>query len=415
VGTLTTGDLERVRVPDRASLAAGLIKVHENAPYRRPAATPPATIDLVKHVIYVIKENRTYDEVLGDDPRGDGDRSLAIFGRRVTPNIHRLADEFVLLDGFEESGFVSADGHNWATAAYANDYVEKLWPADYAGRGRPYDFEGDSPSRPAAGYLWDDALAHGRTLRDYGEFVKPGASPEVGEVRSLDGHVDPKYRGWDLKYSDQARIDEWTREFANFERDGDLPDLEIVYLPDDHTAATSPGYRTPYAMLASNDYAVGRLVERLSRSRYWKDTVVFVVEDDAQAGPDHVSDQRAEALVAGGLVRRGAIDHTPYTQCSVLRTIEMLLGLPPMSQFDAGATPMTGLLTALPDVRPWKASHPNIDITESNGKKSPGAQASLLLDLDEADASDARRFNRILFDYAATLRRSSQGSARREE
>ena len=194
VGTLTTGDLERLRVPDRGSLASGLTKARENAPYRRAVAAAPARSDVVKHVIYVIKENRTYDEVLGDDPRGNGDRSLAIFGRRITPNIHRLADEFVLLDDFEENGFVSADGHNWATAAYANDYVEKLWPADYAGRTRPYDFEGDAPSRPAAGYLWDDALAHGRTLRDYGEFVKPGPLPAAGAVSSLEGHVDPKYR-----------------------------------------------------------------------------------------------------------------------------------------------------------------------------------------------------------------------------
>ena len=412
VGTLTTGDLERLRVPDRGSLASGLTKARENAPYRRAVAAAPARSDVVKHVIYVIKENRTYDEVLGDDPRGNGDRSLAIFGRRITPNIHRLADEFVLLDDFEENGFVSADGHNWATAAYANDYVEKLWPADYAGRTRPYDFEGDAPSRPAAGYLWDDALAHGRTLRDYGEFVKPGPLPAAGAVSSLEGHVDPKYRGWDLKYTDQARVDEWVREFAVFDRDGTLPDLEIVYLPDDHTAAVSPGYRTPYAMVANNDYALGRLVERLSRSRYWKNTVVFVVEDDAQAGPDHVSDQRAEALVAGGPVRRGAIDHARYTQCSVLRTIEMMLGLPPMSQFDAGATPMTGLLASKPDVRPWKASRPNIDIGALNSKRSPGAQASLLLDLGEADASDAREFGRILFDYAATLRRSSPSAAR---
>jgi YVTN family beta-propeller protein len=410
IGSLMTGDLERIRTPGASSLKDGLATARSVAEPKSYFAFPAH--DAIKHVVYVVKENRTYDEVLGDDRRGNGDASLAIFGKRITPNIHRLADDFALLDNFEENSFVSADGHNWVNAAYATDYVEKLWPADYAGRDRPYDFEGTAASNPSAGYIWDDAIAHGRTVRDYGEFVKQGPLPSVGDVPSLAGHVDPRYRGWDLKYSDQSRIDEWEREFAQFERNGDLPDLEIVYLPDDHTGAVSPGYRTPYAMLASNDYAVGRLVDTLSHSRYWKDTVVFVVEDDSQAGPDHVSAQRAEALVAGGPIRRGVVDHTQYTQCSVLLTIEILLGLPPMSQFDADATPMMGLIAAKPDLRPWRASHPNVDIGKTNASHAPGAQASLRLDLREADASNAALFDQILFEYGATLRRSSQGAVR---
>jgi YVTN family beta-propeller protein len=416
VGSRLTGDLERISVPVQTALATGLKTARENSLYSKTAQAAQPAPATVKHVIYVIKENRTYDEVLGDDSRGNGDAALAIFGRRITPNIHRIADDFVLLDNFEEDGFVSGDGHNWATSAYATDYVEKLWPADYAGRSRPYDFQGGAPSIPTAGYLWDDAIAHGHSVRDYGEFINPG-SPKTPEVASLSGHFDPQYEGWNLKYSDQRRLDEWQREFAAFERDGRLPDLEIVYLPDDHTGATSPGYRTPYAMLASNDYAVGRLIDRVSHSRYWKDTVVFVTEDDAQAGPDHVSDQRAEALVAGGPVVRGVVDHTLYTQCSVLKTIEIVLRLPPMSQFDAGATPMTPLFAARPDVRPWTASRPNVDLRAVNGPRAKGAQASLQLNLDEADASDAAAFNRILFSYAAhaaTPRRSSPGEAPRE-
>lgn len=402
IGDLMTGDLERENVPGVDALHAGLATVRDDAAYRGGAAAAPARSATIRHIIYVIKENRTYDEVLGDDRRGNGDASLAIFGRRITPNIHRLADDFVLLDGFEENGFVSADGHNWADAAYADDYVEKLWPANYAGRNHPYDFEGDKPSVPDAGYLWDDAIAHGRSVRDYGEFVLPVLAGQAVATPSLRGHVDLRYRGWDLTYSDQSRMDEWTREFDAFDRNGDLPDLEVVYLPDDHTAATRPGYRTPFAMLASNDYAVGRLVARLSRSRYWKDTVVFVVEDDSQAGPDHVSAQRAEALMVGGPVRRGVVAHDRFTQASVLHTIEWALGLPPMSQFDAGAPLMTRLLADTPDLAPWTASKPNLKLGDRNSSRTAQADASSRLDLSEADAADASEVNRILYAYAHT-------------
>ena len=414
IGSLLTGDLERAPLPDAAALSSGLATARAAALYRGGRPQPGPRSSLVRHVIYVIKENRTYDEILGDDARGDGDASLAIFGRTITPNIHRLADDFVLFDRFEENGFVSVDGHNWADAAYADDYVDKLWPAAYAGRGRDNDsfFGDDPPAVPGAGYLWDDALAHGLTLRDYGEFVLGEGKSIMYQSRSLRGHTDPLYRGWDLKYGDQSRIDEWMREFAAYERNGGLPDLEIVYLPDDHTGATRPGYRTPYAMLASNDYAVGRLVDRLSHSRYWRDTVAFVVEDDSQAGPDHVSAQRAEALMVGGPVRRGVVSHAHYTQCSVLRTIEMLLGLPPMSQFDAGAEPMTPLLASAPDVAPWTASKPNLSLDKRNTPRTAHAHQSAMLDLSAPDASNAAAFNAILLDYArATPLRSSRGPA----
>lgn len=417
IGTLLTGDLERVPLQGSSMLGQGLAAARDDALYHGDAPATRPRSALVRHVIYIIKENRTYDEILGDDPRGDGDKSLALFGRKITPNIHRLADEFVLMDHFEENGFVSVNGHNWATAAYADDYVEKLWPTAYAGRGRENDsfFPDDPPAVPDAGYLWNDALAHGRTVRDYGEFIIQDGKKIDYQARSLRGKIDLKFPGWNLYVSDQTRIDEWMREFDGYDRDGGLPDLEIVYLPDDHTAATRPGYRTPFAMEASNDYAVGRLVDRLSHSRYWKDTVVFVVEDDSQSGPDHVSAQRAEALIAGGPVRRRVVSHDGFTQCSVLRTIELVLGLPPMSQYDAGALPMTSLFLDEPDTTPWTASKPNISLAARNGSNAVHAQTSMLFDLSKPDASDEAAFNAVLFDYAkATLGRSSRGAATRE-
>ncbi|HYK52688.1 MAG TPA: bifunctional YncE family protein/alkaline phosphatase family protein, partial [Candidatus Eremiobacteraceae bacterium] len=414
IGSLLTGDLQRVPLSGGMTLSQGLEAARASALYQGSKAEKSPRSATVRHVIYIIKENRTYDEILGDDRRGDGDASLALFGRKFTPNIHRLADDFVLFDRFEENGFVSVDGHNWADAAYADDYVEKLWPSAYAGRGRENDsfFGDDPPAVPGAGYLWDNALANGRTVRNYGEFVFGTGKDFQYQAKGLRGHTDVRYRGWDLQYSDQSRIDEWMREFDQFDRDGGLPDLEFVYLPDDHTAATRPGYRTPYAMEASNDYAVGRLVDRLSRSRYWKDTVVFVVEDDSQAGPDHVSAQRAEALMVGGPVKRGVVSHTHYTQCSVVRTIELVLGLPPMSQFDAGAEPMTALITSTPDTTAWTASKPNISLATRNGVHAVHAQTSMLFDLSEPDASDAAAFNQVLIDYAkATRDRSSRVAA----
>lgn len=424
IGTLLTGDLERVPLQGTAMLADGLATARSDARYKGDPKRAPAHGSRVaylrsakiKHVIYVIKENRTYDEILGDDPRGDGDKSLALFGRKITPNIHRLADDFVLMDRFEENGFVSVNGHNWATAAYADDYVEKLWPTAYAGRGRENDSfaSDDAPAVPDAGYLWNDALAHGRSVRDYGEFIAQDGEKILYQPPSLRGHVDLKYPGWNLSISDQARVDEWTREFDAYERDRDLPDLEIVYLPDDHTAATRPGYRTPFAMEASNDYAVGRLVDRLSHSSDWNDTVVFVVEDDSQSGPDHVSAQRAEALIAGGLVRRHVVSHDGFTQCSVLRTIETVLALPPMSQYDAGALPMTSLFLDEPDTTPWTASKPNISLTAINGSHAAHAQTSMLFDLSRPDASNSAAFEKVLFDYAnATLGRNSRVAATR--
>ena len=400
----TAGDIEMLDMPDRPTLAAGLNTVRFNsayAPREVAARIPPEGL----HVIYIIKENRTYDEVLGDDPRGNGDAHLTIFGRRITPNIHKLVDDFALLDNFDTDAFVSADGHNWSTSAFANDYVDKLWPATYSDRRvdggrRVYDYEEGGPAAPPGGYLWDDARRNGVTVRDYGEYVvtdRRGVSKP--SVASLSGLVDPHYYGFDLGYPDVDRIAEWQREFSAYVAHHDLPQLEIVRLPNDHTAAMRPGARSPYAMVADNDYALGRLVETVSKSPYWKDTVIFSVEDDAQAGPDHVSDHRAEVLVIGARVKRGFVDHTHYTTASVLRTIEEILGLPPMTQYDAGATTMFRLQAESPDTRPWTAQRPNVNLNDVNAPSADG-KTSQAMDLGRADAVDPAAFTTMLYRYA---------------
>ena len=404
----TAGDIEMLSLPDRAALAAGLSQVRWNAPY-----SPKTNFSRMSpeglHVIYVIKENRTYDEVLGDDSRGNGDAHLAIFGRRITPNIHKLVHDFALLDNFDTDATVSADGHNWSTAAYASDYVEKLWPQTYSGRRKAagrvvYDYEQAGPASPPGGYLWDDARKYGVSFRDYGEFVtqaKDGRS--VPSVPSLAGLIDQQYRGFDLSYSDQDRVTEWLREFDGFVAHHNLPSLEIVRLPNDHTSGTRPGAKTPYAMMADNDYALGRLVEAVSHSPYWRDTIIFCVEDDAQAGPDHVSDHRAEVLVVGARIKRGFVDHNHYTTSSVIRTIEDILGLPAMSQYDAGAATMFKLQSDEANTRPWTAVKPLVNLDEVN-PPNPDGQASQALNFDEADAADPATLNAILWRYAMSHR-----------
>lgn len=409
VAALSTGDLEIVDAPNDAALAAGITAARANSPYR-PGPEAPRALPPIAHVIFIIKENRTYDEVLGDDPRGNGAKDLAIFGRTITPNAHALARSFALLDNFETEAEVSADGHNWSVAAYATDYVQKLWPSNYSQRKRPYDFEGQPPSRPAGGYIWDAAIAKDKSVRVYGEYVDifvPKGTPTTPVVPALEGRIDPAYRGFDVAVSDQERVDEWLREFKGYVASGALPSLEILRLPDDHTAATKPGARTPFAMVASNDYALGRIVDAVSHSRYWRDTIIMSVEDDAQAGPDHIDDQRTLGFIAGGYVRRGVVDHQRYTTAGMLHTIELLLGLTPMSQFDAGATPLTGLLSSTPNLRPYNAIKPSVDLSATNPGNATDARMSQSLALDDADRADPAMMTRILFDYAANARRQN--------
>ncbi|HTJ26806.1 MAG TPA: bifunctional YncE family protein/alkaline phosphatase family protein [Candidatus Limnocylindria bacterium] len=358
-----------------------------------PTWTPPPASETVirpdgpiRHVIYVIKENRTYDQVLGDLTRADGDPSLVWFGRQYTPNQHAIAERFGILDRAFTNSQVSADGHNWTDAAFANDYVERFWPPNYGGRRKLYDFQsGKSPDVPHNGYLWDDARRAGITYRDYGEDVdvtgSPGASPnfQQGFMPGLEGHYDPAFMGWDLKTSDHTRFQEWNREFRQFVAHDDLPRLEIVYFPNDHTAATRPGYLTPRAYAAQNDWAVGELVDAVSHSKYWGSTAIFVLEDDSQNGPDHVSDQRSTMYVASPYAA-GGVHHEHVTIAGVVHTIEILCGLGPMSIYDQTSLPLYAAFTTHPDLRPFDAVVPSVDMSAVNKPTDYGAKLSATFD-----------------------------------
>jgi YVTN family beta-propeller protein len=358
----------------------------------------------IRHVIYIVKENRTYDQVLGDVPSGNGDPSLCLFPEEVTPNHHRLAREFVLLDNFYVDAEVSADGHEWSMGGYATDFVEKTWPLSYGHNARgkyPYPSEGVFPVAAGAnGYLWDRAKQAGVTYRSYGEFVANGAKtndPARARVAALEGHFDPGYRSFDMDYPDMSRADRFLSELQRFEREGEMPRLQILRLPNDHTSGTSPGKRTPRAFLADNDLAFGRIVEGLSRSRFWKDTAIFVLEDDAQNGPDHVDAHRSIAYVISPYSRRGSRDSTMYSTSSMLRTIELILGLKPMSQFDATAAPMFHSFQTQRDLRPYTHSPVPLDREERNLASAWGAEESAKMNFAEEDAADDLRLNEVVW------------------
>ncbi len=413
IGYMIVGTVSVVTVPDAPGLAATTARVVQNNGFDearnrlaagraavQPRAIPRRAGDpsLIKHVIYIIKENRTYDQVLGDLREGNGDPSLVLFGPDVAPNHHRLAREFVLLDNFYVNAEVSPDGHNWSTAAMANDYVQKNWPATYSDRGRDYDYEGGEPAAyPRSGFLWDAAARAKVSYRIYGEFTEFLRYPSRGTMDSMDGHVAPGYHGYDLRVPDQTRFGEWLKEFQEFERTGEMPQLMIVRLPNDHTAGTRPGYPAPQAMVADNDLALGRIVEAVGRSRFWKDTLVAAVEDDAQDGPDHVDAHRTVALLAGAYVRRGVVDHTFYSTVSLLRTIELILGIRPLTQYDAAAQPMLNAFTDEPQPLRYAAAVPRQPLTAVNTPAAPGAAESRRLRFEEADEVPPGVLNRILW------------------
>jgi YVTN family beta-propeller protein len=355
----------------------------------------------IKYVFYIVKENRTYDQVLGDMPEGNGDSSLCLFPQKITPNQHALAREFVLFDNFYVDAEVSADGHNWSMGAYATDYVEKTWPTLYGGRGGIYDFEGGHPiASPSDGYIWDNCLRTGVAFRSYGEFVINGR--EEGDsmkasVPSLEGHVAPFFRGYDMNYSDMDRFQAWKEEFDEYDKSGGLPQFQIIRLPNDHTQGTRNGKLTPKAYLAENDLALGLIVERISNSRYWPEAAIFILEDDAQNGPDHVDAHRSIAFVASPYAKRGFVDNGFYSTSGMLRTIELILGLPPMSQFDAAATPMHAAFTMTPDTRPYVHRPATYDRHELNAAGAYGQQRSQQLDLTKEDSAPDIEFNEIIW------------------
>lgn len=364
----------------------------------------------IKHCIYIIKENRTYDQVFGDMKEGNGDPNLCLFGEQVTPNHHKLARQFVLLDNFYVDGEVSADGHQWSMGAYATDFVEKVWPLTY--RGKPtgsslkdrdiYPSEGnfDSIARPAGGYLWDRCAEAGISYRSYGEWIEPGKTlnePGKARVKALEGHFDPMFRGWDLNYPDVKRAERFIEELHRFERDGGFPSLIILRLPNDHTSGTKAGAPTPRAHVADNDLALGLVVEAVSKSKFWKETAIFVVEDDAQNGPDHVDAHRSVALVISPYTKHGYVDSTMYSTSSMLRTMELILGLKPMSQFDAAARPMYHSFQAKPDLTAYEHVVPAVDLHEKNKATAWGSKISEKFNLAKEDAADDLLLNEVVW------------------
>jgi YVTN family beta-propeller protein len=414
--------------------------MHDAALPARPDQPPlaiPQRIgepSLIEHVVYVIKENRTYDQVLGDIERGNGNKDLCIFGQNVTPNQHRLAEQFVLLDNTYCCGILSADGHNWSTSALSNAYLEK----SFAGFPRSYpdgmgDDEADALAYSPAGFLWDNAVLHKKTIRNYGEFMKPNlqwrdrtkkgrpdymscfrtwkGADEVAfacepTIESIRPYSPSQYVGWAMEVPDQFRADYIIRELAEFEKQGTFPNLTIICLPNDHTSGTSPKFPTPASSMADNDLAFGRIVEALSHSQFWPKMAIFGIEDDPQAGWDHVSGYRTTAYCISPYAHRNRTVSTRYNTTSILRTIEQILGLPPMNQFDAAATPMFDCFHDTPDLTPFDAVPSLVALDELNpplaaiqdAARRAFAESSTSINFREIDKAPEDLLNRILWN-----------------
>lgn len=359
----------------------------------------------IKHCIYVIKENRTYDQIFGDIKEGNGDPNLCIFPEKVTPNHHRLARQFVLLDNFYVEGEVSADGHEWSMGAYCTDFVEKTWPLVYRGsqfKKLRYPSEGtyEGIARPAGGYIWDRCAEAGVSYYSFGEWITNGKTPDDpgrARVKALEGHFDPGYRSFDMDYSDLKRTDRFLEKLREFDKMGTLPQFIVLRLPNDHTAGTAKGKLTPTAYVAENDLALGRLVEGVSQSKFWKETAIFVVEDDAQNGSDHVDAHRTVALVISPYTKRGVVDSSFYSTSSMLRTMELILGLKPMSQFDAAARPMYASFQARPDLTGYEQVMPATSLEEKNQATAWGSKLSEQFDLTREDAADDLLLNEVIW------------------
>jgi YVTN family beta-propeller protein len=396
-------------------------QVVEDTPYKdsllaeaRPALEPSIIPQRVgetapiKHIIYIIKENRTYDQVFGDLPNANGDPRLTLFGEKVTPNQHALAKAYVTLDNLYTDGEVSVDGHSWSTAAYATDFNEKSWPARYGQISVPYLIA--HAAFPSAGHIWDLAKRKGLTYRDYGEFgrrvsTSTGTVMEPGpDSAALVGHFARDYVTDIVNVRETERVKVFLRDLQGYEENYDspdpgkrLPNLTVMSMPGDHTLGTLGGSYTPEAMVADNDYAIGQLVDAVSHSRYWQQTAIFIIEDDAQDGADHVDARRTVGLVISPYVKRGVVDSTLYSTSSMLRSMELLLGLPPMSQYDAAAMPMYAAFGTAHDTTSFTAISPRIDTEAMNTEKSYGTKASGRMNFAEVDRAPMRELNEIIW------------------
>lgn len=416
IGSIIGGGIEAYSADDRESRTTTLRQqVYQDAYTQTEAEreriaqfSAGSSPSPLQHVFYILKENRTYDQILGDLPQGDGDPRLVLFGEAVTPNHHALAREFILFDNFFVDGDVSADGHFWSMSATATDYVARLWSTTYSGHSEqafdaPYDGdeEHDHPiAAPGSGFLWDRAEKLGITYRDYGEWGVPDKADKKKDVIYLAGlkhHFDPYYRDEIGDVTDQARVDEWQREFRAFEANGNLPQLNIIHLPNDHTSGTRLGYPTPRAMVADNDLALGRIVETISHSRFWPHSVIFVLEDDAQSGPDHVDAHRSVLLVVSPFTHRHAVEHTHFQTASALKTMEQILGMTSLTYFDDRARSLLPEFDPQPVLEAYKALVPAVSLDEMNRPDAPGAKESARWDFSHPDRAPEAELNRVIW------------------
>jgi YVTN family beta-propeller protein len=406
IGGLFKGTLSIINVPSEKQLPDYSQAVYGNTPYNKeremisageegnPIPQKVGDPSPIKYVFYILKENRTYDQVLSDIPAGNGDTSLLLFGEKITPNQHALAKEFVLLDNFYVDGEVSADGHNWSMGAYATDYLEKNWPTHYGGRGGTYDSEGTRRiADPRDGYIWDQAKRAGVSYRTYGEF----ADNYKPNIPVLEDHFCPYYTGWDQTVRDTVRVGQWKRDFDSLLAINQLPQLNTLRIINDHTEGLKLGRPSPFAHVADNDLAVGMFVDYLSKSPVWKESVLFIIEDDAQDGPDHVDAHRTIAFVAGGFVKRKFVDHTMYSTSSVLRTIELILGMPPMTQYDAAATSMWRCFNKTADLTAFNHLPAEYDLNEKNTAMNEWQKKSEQFDFTKEDRIPDREFTEVIW------------------
>ena len=406
IGGLFTGTMSIIDEPTLEQLSVYSQQVYRNTPYTKEkelmskgeAGNPiPQKIgdpSPIKHVFYIVKENRTYDQVLGDIKEGNGDTSLVLFGEKVTPNQHKLVKDFVLLDNFYVDGEVSADGHNWSLGAYATDYLEKNWVTSYGGRGGEYDAEGTRKVANNKGdFIWGACKKAGVSYRTYGEF----ADDYKANIPVLENHFCTYYTSWDQHVRDTTRVGQWKRDFDSLISINALPQLNTFRLINDHTEGMSKDRPTPFAHVADNDLAVGMFIDYLSKSPVWKESVVFILEDDAQNGPDHVDAHRSPVYIAGPYVKRNFVDHTPYTTSGILRTMELILGLAPMSQYDAAATPLWRCFTSIPDLTPYTTLPAQVDITEKNLVWNELSKRSAGFDFSKEDRVPDMEFSEVIW------------------
>ena len=407
IGGLMKGTMSIITVPNTLLLEDYTKQVYRNTPYSKdremiaegeagnPIPQKVGAPSPIKYVFYIIKENRTYDQVLGDMKEGNGDASLCLFPEKMTPNHHALARDFVVLDNFFVSAEVSADGHNWSTAAYANDYTEKTWVTSYGGRGGEYVYEGQNKTAwPKGGFMWDHCQRLGITYRTYGEF----ADDYKANIPALEGHFCPYYTSWDTSVKDTTRVSQWKQEFDSLVAKNALPRLSTLRLINDHTEGLRKGAYTPYAQMADNDLAIGLFIEHLSNSPVWGQSVVFILEDDAQNGADHVDAHRSIAYAISPYTKRKSVDHTLYSTNSMLRTMELILGMPPMSQHDAAATPMWRCFTNKPDLSAYKALVPGVNLDDRNAAVDNDLQRrSDAFDMSHEDRVPDLEFNEVLW------------------